>query len=132
MQRNPDITLLLPNEEAAVAAALNGIERKYSRDIIALYAATGGMKDGDSDAHLWSLWPLARILSDYPHYDRPYILFADFLMDSHLYCFRYENDERSSVCIEYGNGEEPKCVVGSVAEFFEIYLRSPIDLDMFE
>jgi hypothetical protein len=59
-------------------------------------------------------------------------LFADLDIEAYVYCFRYENDERSSVCIEYGNGEEPKLVAGSVDEFFEIYLRSPIDLDMFE
>ena len=129
--RRAGITLLPPNEEAVIAA-LNQIGRKYSRDVIALYSATGGMKDGESDSHLWSLWPLARILSENPRYERPYILFADFLIDSHLYCFRYENDEIASVYIEYGNGEEPKRVAGSVNEFFEIYLRSPIDLDMFE
>ena len=130
--RREGIDLLPPNEEAAVIAALNQIGRKYSRDVLTLYSAVGGMRDGESDSHAWSLWPLERVLSENPCYDRPYILFADFLIDSYLYCFRYENDESSSVCIEYGNGEEPTCVAGSVDEFFEIYLRSPTDLDMFE
>ena len=90
------------------------------------------MEDGESDNRAWSLWPLTRILSENLRYDRPYILFADFLINSHLYCFRCESDETSSVCIEYGDGEEPARVAGSVDEFFDIYLRSPRDLDMFD
>jgi hypothetical protein len=130
--RREGINLLPPNEEAAVIATLNGIRRKYSRDVIALYCATGGMPDGESDSHVWSLWPLARIVSENSLYERPHILFADFLIDSHLYCFRYENDETSSVCIEYDHGHEPKQIAGSVNEFFELYLRNPRSLAMFE
>jgi hypothetical protein len=130
--RREGIMLLPPNEEAAVIAALNQIGRKYSRDVITLYSATGGMKDGESDSHVWSLWPLSRTLSENLRYDHLHILFADFLIDSHLYCLRYESDETSSVCIEYGDGKEPARVAGSVDEFFEIYLRSPRDLDMFD
>ena len=63
---------------------------------------------------------------------RPYVLFADSLIDSHLYCFRYEDDESTSVCIEYANGEEPLRVAGSVNEFFQKYARSPGELDMSE
>jgi hypothetical protein len=126
------VNLLPPNEEAAIIAELNKIGRKYSRDALSLYCATGGMPDGESDSHMWSLWPLTRIVLENSRYDSPYILFADFLIDSHLYCFRYENDERSSVCIEYCNGDEPKQVAGSVNEFFELYLRSPGCLEMFE
>lgn len=130
--RRAGIPLLPPDEEAAVIAALNQLGRKYSRDVVALYSATGGMKDWESDSHSWSLWPLARLLSENPHYDCPHILFADFLINSHLYCFRYENDGSASVCIEYSDGDEPRRVAGSVEEFFEIYLRSPLDLEMFE
>jgi hypothetical protein len=130
--RREGINLLPSNEEAAVIAMLNGTGRKYSRDVVALYCTTGGMADGESDSHVWSLWPLARIVLENSRYEHPYILFADFLIDSHLYCFRYENNETSSVCIEYGDGHEPKRVAGSVNEFFELYLRNPSSLEMFE
>jgi hypothetical protein len=130
--RRAGINLLPPNGEAAVIAALSKTGRKYSRDVVALYCATGGMTDGEMDSRVWSLWALDRVVSENSHYDRPYILFADFLIDSHLYCFKYENDERSSVCIDYFNGEEPERVTGSVDEFFELYLKSPRDLEMFE
>jgi len=127
-----NVSLLPPVKEEDVIARLRETRRKYSRDVIALYCATGGMKDGETDSHAWSLWSLDRVISESQRYDRPYILFADFLIDSHLYCFRYESDERSSVCVDYFNGEEPTPVADSVCEFFELYLRSPRELEMFE
>ncbi len=130
--RRVDVNLLPPNEEADVITVLSKIGRKYSRDVVALYCATGGMTDGETDSRFWSLWPLDRVVSENSSYDRPYILFADFLINSHCYCFKYENDERSLVCIEYFNGEEPEQIAGSVNEFFEIYLKSPRDLEIFE
>jgi hypothetical protein len=130
--RREGINLLPPNEKSAVISMLSGIGRKYSRDVVALYCAVGGMVDGESDSHVWSLWSLDRVISETSRYDRPDILFADFLIDSHLYCFKYENDERSSVCVDYFNGEEPEQVASSVNEFFELYLKSAKDLEMFE
>lgn len=90
------------------------------------------MRGDEFDSHAWTLWPLDRVVSENSHYNRPYILFADFLINSHCYCFTYEDDERSSVCIEYFNGEEPERVANSVNEFFETYLSNPRKLDMFE
>ena len=130
--RREGVNLLPPNGEAAVIAALSKIGRKYSRDVVALYCATGGMTDGESDSRVWSLWSLKRVVSENSRYDRPYILFADFLINSHLYCFKYENDERSAVCVDYFNGEEPERIAYSVNEFFELYLKSPRDLAMFD
>ncbi len=83
------------------------------------------------DSNLWSLWPLQRVVLENAEYDRPHILFADFLINSHCYCFKYENDEKSSVCVEYFNGEEPTRVADSVNDFFETYLRNAEKLEMF-
>lgn len=124
------VELLPPVKEAYVMAVLDRIGRKSSLDVVSLYCATGGMTDDD---HLfWSLWSLDRVVAENLRYDRPYILFADFLIDSHFYCFRYENDERSSVCVEYFNREEPKPLAESVSDFFDLYLKSPGQLEMFE
>jgi len=79
----------------------------------------------------WSLWPLDRIVSESLQYQRPYLLFADFLIGSHLYCFKYENPERSAVCVDYFNGQEPHVVSQSVSEFFDVYLRDGDSLEMF-
>jgi len=55
------------------------------------------MKSGRSDSHMWSLWPIERLISENARYDRPHILFADFLIDSHFYCFSYVSEEQSAV-----------------------------------
>ncbi|MEP6569999.1 MAG: hypothetical protein ABJC10_09515, partial [Acidobacteriota bacterium] len=130
--RRTGVSLLPPNGEAAVITALSRMGRKYSRDIVALYCATGGMPEAETDSRDWSLWPLDKVVSENSEYDRPHILFADFLINSHLYCLKYETDERSSVRLDYFNGDEPREVAASVNEFFEIYLRTPGDLEIFE
>jgi hypothetical protein len=125
------LTLLPPNSEASVHAALNATGRNYSRDVVALYCSTGGMADDQLDSRCWSLWSLDRLVSENLRYQRPYLLFADFLIESHLYCFKYETPERSSVCIDYFNGQEPRVVSNTVSEFFDLYVRDAESLDMF-
>jgi hypothetical protein len=126
------LTLLPPNSEASVLAALNATGRKFSRDVVVLYCTTGGMADEQSDSRFWSLWSLDRVVSENMRYQRPYLLFADFLIGSHLYCFKYENPECSAVCIDYFNGQEPRVVSNSVSEFFDLYVRDGESPEMFD
>lgn len=126
------VALHSPIEQSVVRAKLSALGRAYSRDVLALYSATGGMEDGYSDSHMWSLWSLQRVVSETASYGRPYILFADFLIDSHFYCFKYETEEASSVRVDYLNGVEPELVAGSVEEFFEILNDDAIKIKMFE
>jgi hypothetical protein len=125
------VRLLPPIEETDVIAAFAKTGRKISSDVVGLYCATRGMEDGEMD-ELFSLWPLERVMSESSSYGRTHIPFADFLINSHFYCFRFENEKRSSVYIDYLNGEEPERVAGSIAEFFDLYLREPGKLEMFE
>jgi hypothetical protein len=125
------VSLLPPADEAGVISALTKTGRRYSRDVVALYCATGGMRDGESDSHVWSLWPLEKVVAENAGYDRPHLLFADFLIHSHLYCFRYEDEGRSAVCVDYFDGREPSALAGSVGEFFDLYLKDPGKLEMF-
>ena len=126
------VALHPPIEESVVRAKLSALGRPYSRDVVALYSATSGMEDGYSDSHMWSLWSLQRVVSETARYSRPYILFADFLIDSHFYCFKYESEEKSSVGVDYLNGDEPELVAASVEEFFEILNCDAARLNMFE
>ena len=95
--RHEEVVVLPPIEPSIVTAKFRKIGRQCSNDVLTLYAATGGMEDGESDSHLWSLWSLEKVVSETSRYSRPYILFADFSINSHLYCFKYENEEESSV-----------------------------------
>ena len=125
------IKLHPPIEEQVITTVLEKVGRPYSRDIITLYSATGGMQSEESDSHLRELWSIERLLSKNLKYNRREILFADFCINSHLYCFRYVSDQTSSVCIDYFNGEEPEHIADSVREFFEIYVTDPEKLRMF-
>ena len=130
--RRDGVSLLPPHDVVSVITALDKTERRYSSDVIALYCATGGMPDGESDTKMWSLWPLEQVVLENAKYERPHLLFADFLINSHLYCFRYENEERSSVCVDYFDGNEPEVLADSVEEFFELYLKNQGALRMFD
>ena len=130
--REDGVSLLPPADVVGVTAALDKTGRRYSRDVVALYCATGGMPDGESDCHAWSLWTLEQVVSEISTYKRPHLIFADFLIHSHLYCFRYEDEWRSSVLVDYSSDEEPELLAGSVSEFFGLYLRNPGKLGMFD
>lgn len=116
--KREDLRLLPPIEESFIKARLGDLGRACSSDVLALYRLTGGMEEGDSDSQMFSLWSFQKAIAQTAGYTQPYILFADFLIDSQLYCFRYENQERSSVVVDYVNGKEPELVAESVEEFF--------------
>lgn len=124
------ITLLPPADAAHVTSTLDRTGRKYSLDVANFYCAFGGMKGGESDSYLMSFWPLDEVIVENSRYARPHLLFADFLIHSHCYCFRYEDDGRSSVCVEYFDGSEPERIADSVAEFFHLYPRNPEKIGM--
>ena len=126
------VRLLPTEEEAVVIASLNQTGRKVSRDVIDLYCLTGGMENGRDDAFGWSLWPLDRVVSETLSYKPPHILFADYLINSHCYCFKYQSEKTSSVHVEFFGGEEPRLVANSVAEFFELYLNDPQKLEIWD
>jgi hypothetical protein len=130
--RDKGVKLLPPADEASIIATMRSIDRPVSLDVIELYRRVGGFEDTEWDSHLWSFWSLNRITTEHAKskYNRPYILFADFCINSYLYCFRYENAEMSSVCIDYFNSAEPVPVASSVEEFFRFYLSKPRKLLM--
>jgi hypothetical protein len=128
--RAEGIDLRPPADAAHVIATLDSTGRKYSRDVVSFYCATGGMKDSACDPYCLSFWTLDEVVLENSTYARPHLLFADFLIHSYCYCFRYEDDERSSVCVEYFNHSEPEFVAGSIHEFFDLYLKNPQKLGM--
>src|SRR5260221_14433879 len=102
------IKLLPPADEATILAVMKRIDCPVSRDVVDLYMRVGGFEeDTASDSHLWSFWPLTRIGGEHHDYKRPYTLFADYMINSHLYGFHYENAEVSSVHVDHFNGSEP-------------------------
>ena len=113
-----------------MASALKATGRQISRDVIELYCTTGGMVDQAIDNHFWSLWTLERVVTESAKYPGPYLPFADCLIDSHFYCFKYTNVGESSVCINWLNGGGPQQVAESVNRFFEVYAAAPERLEL--
>jgi hypothetical protein len=119
------IKLRPPGSINFVDKALSKTGRLISRDVFELYAATGGMNVDGNDSNLFSLWNLNRVIDENSRARSEDLLFGDFSLDSHFYCFRYESIDRSSVWIDHFDYVPPEKVADSVAEFFELMLKDP-------
>jgi len=117
------VTLMPPHDEQKVVEELRRLGRPFSLDVVSLYCATGGMKDGDMDNEGLTLWPLDYLVAENLSRKRPQILFMDFLIDSYAYGFQYEDAETSSVYADYYDDEPPRRVAWSLREFIDIYLH---------
>lgn len=121
--RAEGIKLLPPADEATILSVMKQTNHPVSRDVVDLYMRVGGFNENvTSDSRLWSFWPLARIGGRHRDYKRPHTLFADYMINSHLYGFHYENAEVSSVYVDHFNGAEPVLVAPTVEDFFHLYL----------
>lgn len=126
------IDLLPPSKEAQVITTVGSLGQTVSRDVAELYQATGGMSEGEMDSLCFSLWPLDRVATENLKHPVVGVLFGDFLIDSHLYLFRYEDSDRSSIHVEHFDGKGPQRVAASLIEFFELYLASPEKVDLYD
>ena len=119
------VDLLPPCDELQVATVIKSLGQGLSRDVAQLYRATCGMQDGEMDDLCFSLWPLDRVVSENRKHPVDGVLFADFLIDSHVYIFRYDGAEVSTVHIDYGDGRGPQLIADSIQKFFQLYLSGP-------
>jgi hypothetical protein len=124
------IPLLPPSNADTIRAAMNGIGRQVSEDVLQLYQTVGGFADYDMYDNCWGLWSLGRIVEWNPAYiewstapERKLIGFADVGLDLWFLCFQYENERESSVWIE--NCENVRLVASSMAEFLTLCLSDP-------
>jgi hypothetical protein len=123
--RREGVPLLPPHDEREIVEALSRTGRPFSRDLVSLYSATGGMEDAMDDNSL-CLWTLERLVAERLKEPRTLLLFMDFLLDSHCYGLRYEDEETSSVHIEHFDGRTPPPrVADSLDEFIRLYLSDP-------
>ncbi len=103
-----------------------------SADVRDLYTTVGGFQDYEWDG-FWSFWSLDRLREESKGKQKPFVMFADWLIWSHAYCLHYENPEVSSVYITYdGRSLEPDPIASCVAEFLEKLLCNPDEVDAFD
>ena len=128
--RRRGVGLMPPISEVDIADLLNDLGCMVSADVKAFYARVGGFCDPNCTDGLWQLWSPEEIRRSNRTMKRGYVAFADDLCNSHLYCLRYEDPETSSVYISYeGHGVESKPIAGGLAEFLEVLLCDPDQVD---
>ena len=127
--RKENLKLAPPNSEQQIADCFLGIESLISKDVLELYTNFGGMINGDLDETLLSIWTLERIRQENLT-DSELTCFADFLIESHRYAFKYENADTSSVYNNYETSDFIK-VADSVEQFFDLYLTNPNEIGLF-
>jgi hypothetical protein len=124
--RRDGVALLPPHDEDELIRELSRLGRPFSRDVVGLYCATGGM-DNDMDGECLTLWTLEQVVTENLKSPRPQLLFMDFLINSHCYGLQYEDANTSSVYIDYFVGETQR-VANSLDEFFQISMTDCMKL----
>lgn len=95
---------------------------QISKDVIEVYSTLNGFDENEMDSECLTFWTIEKILKE----NKPnseFVYFADFLIDSHHYAFKFEDGIDSSIYIHYSEKDRPK-VASSFAEFFELYLTN--------
>lgn len=128
--REENLELSLPNSEQQIIDCFRSIERLLAKDILEFYSICGGMIDGDMGESLLSVWTIERIAEENST-SSELTYFADFLINSHLYAFKHENENTSSVYSDWETSEFIK-IADSVEQFFELYLTNPYKIGLFE
>ncbi len=121
--KNQELTLAKPFSENDLLESFANLEIVLSKDVIDVYTNLGGMADDNMDAICFTFWTVEKVLSENKPNSK-LIFFADFLIYSHLYGFRFENENISSIHIYWGENQIEK-IADSFDEFFENYLTKP-------
>lgn len=124
------LKLVDPKPEKEIVEKLANFKMPMSQDVIEVYSKLGGMADGECDETLLSFWDVDKILRENESSSN-LIAFADFLIYSHLYYFKFENEFVSSIHIWWGEKDIEK-IADSFEEFFENYLINPEKHYLFE
>jgi hypothetical protein len=110
--------------ELNAACANSGI--LPAKEIIEVYSNFNGFAEDDLDSECMTFWTIKKMLSEYQK-ESQYVVFADFLIDSHWYAFKANDEKTASIYLYYGDEDAAK-VSNSFAEFFELYLTEPAKL----
>jgi hypothetical protein len=112
-----------PFSENALIKSFANLKVLLSKDVIEVYSNLGGMADDDLDSICFTFWTVEKILKENKP-NKELTFFADFLIYSHLYGFKFENENTSSIHIYWGENQIEK-IADSFDEFFDNYLTKP-------
>ncbi|HEX8560629.1 MAG TPA: hypothetical protein VF668_21215 [Pyrinomonadaceae bacterium] len=123
--RREGVRLLPPPGRREAAEALRRAGRPFAGDLVALYGATGGMDDGETDGECLTLWTPGRVAAENPKRAGTLLLFVDFLINSHAYGLRPVGAETSAVYADFYGDAPARRVADSLDEFFGLWLNDP-------
>lgn len=118
------------NSEQQISDCFRSIKKLLSKDILEFYSNFGGMIDGDMSESLLSVWTLEEI-AEKNSVSHELTCFADFLIESHRYAFKYENVNTSSVHSNWETSDFVK-VADSLEQFLDLYLTNPNKIGLLE
>lgn len=119
-----------PKSEKKIVECFLAIERSLSKDVLEFYSICDGTIDEKMDNSLLSVWSLETVVKENSTVSK-LTYFADFLIESHRYAFKYENENTSSVYSDWETSELIK-VADSVERFFDLYLTKPNEIGLFK
>lgn len=121
--KNEGLKIAKPLSENNVVEAFANLGILLSQEIIDVYSNLGGMIDEDMDSVCFSFWTVEKILTENkPNSELTF--FADFLINSHWFGFKFENQKASSVHIYWEENQIEK-IADSFGEFFATYITNP-------
>ncbi len=120
------VNLAKPLLEAEIIKGFAKLDILLSDDVIEVYSNINGFSENDMDSECLSFWTIEKIWGE-NQLNSEYVYFADFLIDSHFYAFKYENSDVSSIHVHYSENDSYK-ISDSFDEFFELYLKDPAKL----
>lgn len=127
--KNEELEVVQPYSETQVREAFDKIGKSVSKDIIQIYTSIGSMND-TMDLNLLCFWNLGNLVTENLNHKSKFTLFGDFLINSHFYGYKYENENISSVYSDFETGEYIK-IAESVEEFLHLYLTDLIEIGLY-
>lgn len=129
--KGENLKITEPCSEEQIQNSFNKISKPISKDVLQVYTIFGGLADCEMDSNLFSFWTLEQLVNENLEFKTEFTLFGDFLIFSHLYAYKYENENISSVYTDYGINEYTK-ISESVEEFFDLYLTNPLEIGLYQ
>ncbi|MDQ3584329.1 MAG: hypothetical protein M3407_00995 [Acidobacteriota bacterium] len=111
--KREELKLAKPLLESEIIDTFANLRIPISKEVIDVYSNLGGMIDWGTDSICFSLWTVEKIVEE-NGLNLDLTFFADFLINSHLYGFKFENEDISSIHIYHGANDMKKSPIRSM------------------
>ena len=120
--RDEGLKLAATYLEEEIKEAFTNLGVLLADDAVQVYSTIGGFAEDDMDSECLTFWTVEKILRE-NDFNADKIYFADFLIESHRYYFKYKNAEKSEIHVSYDTEVVYK-IANSFDGFLELYLTN--------